>query len=159
MSRLGAGGRATEDVDGLGVRWRQWRHSPATGRPSTVRFTPLGSPSAFRKRSYVHVRWVPRVVVQRPCGGCRRWCGPGWVPGGYTGRGILGGYYPSPPTQYPLVLPGPTSSPEAHRVPIGHSRPLQGPPHTLWLPHPYQGQLGRDSASNILKLVIIQSVV
>ena len=77
----------------------------------------------------------------------------GWVPGGwYTG------YYTG--IQDPAVYIGIARAQPVLDTGIysrwtsaGHSRPLQGPPHTQLLGYPPQGQIRRDSGYNILKLV------
>ena len=78
----------------------------------TVRYRPLGSPTAGPNWSYVHVPGVPGPVAYTVLVDVR--AGP-WVPGGcYTG--YYTGYYPTPPsTRY---------SPPRPLIGIARAQPL-----------------------------------
>ena len=122
---------------------------PADADPwCTVRFTPLGSPTSSPNRSYVRV--LGAVAWCRHVAWCR-WVGTrGGGLGGYRGGVYRVGYY----LAGTLVLPGPNRC-QIQLVPCppGTPRPSR-PLRTPGLPHPYPGQYERDSASNILKLVL-----
>ena len=114
------------------------------------------------KRSYVH---VPRVLAtvsgEEPrCAEGRAAAWSAWA--GYYRVGIPGGYYPPhhpvPTLPATLVLPGPNRWPrQRFCVHPGTPGALAGPfrtPGLLALKYRPQDQYGRDSTSNILKLVI-----
>ena len=127
-----------------------------TGRYTSVRFTPLGSPWVDLKRllPLLHGR---RTACSRCSGGGTRGGAAGWVLGGVYRVGTRG-VLPSRLIGIARAQPMPQT---AVLRPPGHSRALQAPPHTL-APHtqysPPRTQIGRDSGSNILKLVEFQSV-
>ena len=116
-----------------------------------VRFLPLGSPWAVPKRSYVHVRRVPRVHA---LGVPRSWCtgvGAAWVG---TGEGTT-----HPGTHRPQIGIARTQPPACPRICVhsGTPGPLLGPSAHLSSSHstyPPQDQYRRDLRLNILKLVI-----
>ena len=122
-------------------------------RASSVRYRPLGSPTAASNWSYVHVPRVPEPVA-----GCMHELGS-WgrcTRGGAAGWVYRVWYYPSPPGIPVLVLPGPNRWPSsALSASTRHSRALQALPHTwlLALSIPPRTSIRRDSILYILKLV------
>ena len=123
----------------------------------------LSVPAVYSALSTPRISYEPAetTVTGYEHGGgtvCRRVGVPGCTGVGCGGGVYRGGYYPAPPL--PAVhwyCQDPTSTNTAVlRPPWGTPGPA-GPPHTPWLPalrYASWSQIGRDSASNILKLVI-----
>ena len=114
-----------------------------------VRFPPLGSPWLTLKRPYVH---APRVPGLGWCTGLGAGMGAYRVGGsvGYTGREYYPPTHPHWYCQGPTLPPSPVSaSTQALQAPAGPSAHL-GSSHSHNRP---SASNGRDSASNILKLV------